>query len=445
MDASRWIWTLALTVAITACVADSVDRGEPCTATCDDRGDTPRVLRNNLLANLLAIMDGDLVMFGQQAFNVSGVRDDGTQWVATVGDDMDRSDVRSVTGQHPAVLGLDVWDIAFKPEDWTPQPGVYARAAEHVLARGGVVSMSWHMQGCNADGDGFGPHGNEACLCLIANDDERAREWYRGELDRVAAAFRRHGLDRLPIVLRPFHEHNGGWFWWGAPYWSCQDVIAEPRVTGQAAYRLVFQMLVDRLRNELGLDNLLIAYSPGSTLDESDYLAGYPGDAYVDVLGIDYYYAADGDFARLTDELRRQLEMITGVARARRKVAALTEIGNLRLGEETTPADSRWFSDHLLPLIHGNPNVRLAWALAWENRTSTELFVPYVNHPGVEDFRAFCASDATLFLDDVDGLYAPPPDVFPVCAACESDPDGDGWGWENQASCVMASWCLPGD
>ena len=39
-----------------------------------------------------------------------------------------------------------------------------------------------------------------------------------------------------------------------------------------------------------GVHNLLYVYSPNGPIDnESDYLSRYPGDAYVDVLGFDYY------------------------------------------------------------------------------------------------------------------------------------------------------------
>ena len=32
----------------------------------------------------------------------------------------------------------------------------------------------------------------------------------------------------------------------------------------------------------------------------------------------------------------------------------------------------------------------------------------------------------------------------PICQSSASDPDGDGWGWENDASCIVASSDFPG-
>ena len=79
----------------------------------------------------------------------------------------------------------------------------------------------------------------------------------------------------------------------------------------------------------------------------------------------------------------------------------------------------------------------------WENRStaSNELYVPYASHRGVDDFRAFESSDTTLFMGDDAYLYAATPDGTPICDACTSDPDGDGWGYEFEQSCLTAPAC----
>lgn len=442
----------AALVLLAGCATDAMPDGErgpddpACRGKCDGPESRPvGVRRANLLANLIAQMDAPAVMFGQQRFNVTGVEANGQQWLAAQ-DALERSDAHTLTGQHPAVLGLDAWDLAIKPESWTPNGSVHAAAAKLVHARGGVVTMDWHMRGCVVDS--YLADANEACLCRIANDDAFARSWLLdGNYRKLADALATHELDTIPIVFRPLHEHNGGWFWWGEPYWNCAAYASSPRFTGPAAYERVFRTIVTYLRDERGLDNLLIAYSPNAspTLETDDgYLRGYPGDAYVDVLGADLYYKAEPSFAMQTAAFRRQLATVTRLARARGKAAALTETGNAQLALETTPAQSRWFTDQLLPLVR-SPGVAVAYALTWENRRAgaNEFWVPYDGHPGVADFRAFTAHDATVFLDDVVDLYAPPASGFAVCASCASDGDGDGWGWENAQSCRLGSWCLP--
>ena len=341
-------------------------------------------------------------------------------------------------------MGLDAWDLAIKPETWSPTPKVHALAAHHVHDLGGVVVLDWHMRGCSADT--FLMAGNEACLCRLANDDAFARSWLLdGKYRLLADALVKYGLDQIPIVLRPLHEHNGDWFWWGKPAWSCERHVANPRFTGAAAFQRVYRTIVTYLRVERGLTNLLVAYSPGGAeaiASDAGYLDGYPGDEYVDVLGADLYYQGSPSFAAQTDSFRRQLQTVTKLARQRGKVAALTEVGDTQLSTETTT--STWFTHELLPLLDSS-GVDVAYALTWENRTggAQQFWVPYGAHPGVADFRAFAASPTIALLADAPAFDWPPPaGAYPVCESCSSDPDGDRWGWEHGASCRVGSWCL---
>jgi mannan endo-1,4-beta-mannosidase len=294
--------------------------------------------------------------------------------------------------------------------------------------------MAFHQRGCAADS--FYAEGNEACLCRLANDDAFARSWLLDDAyAKVADAIRAQGLDGVPIVFRPLHEHNGRWFWWGAPYWNCG---AGARFTGAAAYARVFRTIVTYLRRERGLSNLLVAYSPGASAEiesEEGYLEGYPGDEYVDILGLDAYYHRSPSFEAQTATFVKQLQNVTRLAYARGKVAALTEVGDTLLSTETT--NSRWFTQHLLALLQA-PGVDLAYAMTWENRTTgaQQFWVPTADHPLVDDFVSFASMPAIALISDE------PAHGHPVCGSCEADPDGDRWGWEHEASCRVASWCL---
>ncbi|MBA3456205.1 MAG: hypothetical protein H0T42_24105 [Deltaproteobacteria bacterium] len=433
---------LALAIlTIAACVEapTSEEPGAGCTGKCDGNEASPATLRNRLLANLIGQRETGAVLFGQQRFNVTGVDGNGAQWLATAGH-VDRSDARDVVGQHPAVFGFDAWDLAIKPASWAPTPAVHSEAAKYTFARGGVVTMDFHQRGCAVDS--FSAAGNEACLCKIANDDAFARSWIGTGYAKVADALEQHGLDRLPIVVRPLHEHTGNWFWWGKPYWNCAAYLANPRVTGQAAYQRVFRTVVDYLRDERGLDNLLFAYSPdqlGETNLEQAYLEGYPGDAYVDVLGIDLYYRGAPSFAAETSRFQRYLGAITKLASERGKAAALTEVGNTLTAAETTA--TTWFSEQLAGLLRDSG---LAYAMTWENRTaeSTGFFLPFPGHPSTGDLRTFVESPLIHLLGDASGLYAPTRAAYPVCEVCPAQPVEERWGWENERSCRLGSWCL---
>src|SRR5690606_24891389 len=111
--------------------------------------------------------------------------------------------------------------------------------------------------------------------------------------------------------FRPYHEHTGSWFWWGRPH------------TSEADYVALWQMTVDHLRRTRGLGHLLFAFSPsgGDVANREQYLYGYPGDEYVDVLGGDYYYLGD------SERMVELVELMVELARERGKVPALTEFG----------------------------------------------------------------------------------------------------------------------
>ena len=135
---------ILVAIALAGCVSSTDEMAAPCEGKCDGNTTAQTTAkRDALLANLIAQMDRGTVMFGQQRFNLTGVNRDGTQWLATTS--FDRSDARTVTGQHPVVLGLDAWDLAMKPATWTPTPATHASAAKAVAASGGIVTLDWHI------------------------------------------------------------------------------------------------------------------------------------------------------------------------------------------------------------------------------------------------------------------------------------------------------------
>ena len=91
----------------------------------------------------------------------------------------------------------------------------------------------------------------------------------------------------IPIIFRPMHEIDGGWFWW-----TC---ASDPAKTAT-----LFKILQDRIINFHGCHNLIWVYNPGvlanggswppyQTSEYARRRAFYPGDAYCDITGIDLY------------------------------------------------------------------------------------------------------------------------------------------------------------
>jgi mannan endo-1,4-beta-mannosidase len=88
------------------------------------------------------------------------------------------------------------------------------------------------------------------------------------DIDALAVQLRRLQDAHVPVLWRPLHEGQGGWFWWGAK--------------GPEPYKQLWYMLYDRLVNVQGIHNLLWVYDG---VDPS----WYPGDSKVDLVAVDAY------------------------------------------------------------------------------------------------------------------------------------------------------------
>ncbi|GAB2595190.1 glycoside hydrolase family 26 protein [Spirosoma areae] len=87
-----------------------------------------------------------------------------------------------------------------------------------------------------------------------------------------------------------FHEMNGSWFWWGANDAETPTNLADFKQLWQDMHQTFTSM---------GLDNLVWVYAannPFSPVTREAVLTMYPGDAYVDVVGMDIYKAPVPDF-----------------------------------------------------------------------------------------------------------------------------------------------------
>src|SRR5699024_9308538 len=77
-------------------------------------------------------------------------------------------------------------------------------------------------------------------------------ESFLTKLDLVADFLKdcKVGSTYVPIIFRPWHEHNGDWFWWGKGNASEEDYIA------------LFRFTVDYLKDKKGIHHLIYAFSP---------------------------------------------------------------------------------------------------------------------------------------------------------------------------------------
>jgi mannan endo-1,4-beta-mannosidase len=93
------------------------------------------------------------------------------------------------------------------------------------------------------------------------------------DIDAIAVQLKRLQSAHIPVLFRPLHEAEGGWFWWGAQ--------------GPEPSKKLWVLLYNRLTNYHKLNNLIWVWN---SIAES----WYPGDSIVDILSADVYSTGNG-------------------------------------------------------------------------------------------------------------------------------------------------------
>ncbi|GAA2682989.1 glycosyl hydrolase [Streptomyces aculeolatus] len=235
--------------------------------------------------------------------------------------------VEENVGRTPAVAGHDMMD--YSPS--RVERGTTSTEVENALAwdeRGGITTFVWHW---NA------PAG------LI---DEPGKEWWRGfytdattfdvaaaladpqsaeyalllrDIDAIAAELKRLQDAGVPVLWRPLHEAEGGWFWWGAK--------------GPGPAKELWRLMYERMTGHHGLHNLVWVWN---SVDP----AWYPGDDVVDVVSADTYPPI-GDHGPASGTYDKLVDLVGD-----EKLVALTETGSVPDPDllRAYEADWSWFT-----------------------------------------------------------------------------------------------------
>lgn len=318
---------------------------------------------------------GRVVLFGHQESLAYGIGWKGHEW---------DSDIYRVCGDFPAVHGWDLGEIGSPNNiDQVPfeQMKVWIRK---VYEKNGINTVSWHMRNPVTGNHCWDT--TPAVERILPGGDLHAQ--YRAKLDLAAEFLNIQGPkgEPIPMVLRFFHEHNGNWFWWSAKSCTAEQFIHLWRFT------------VDYFRHEKQMHQFLYGYSPDAVRTPQDYLAWYPGDDYVDMLGMDNYTFFKT--ARTHGRAVANLEILAALAEEKGKIAALTETGVNQM------PDPAWFTQVLLRALTANEQTRrVVWVTLWRNDNPDHFFSTHPQHAAAEDFKLFYADPFTLFLSDLPEMY----------------------------------------
>ena len=344
----------------------------------------------NLLAHLHAISANGYLI---------GHQDDPVYGVGWVGDSC-RSDVKSVCGDFPAVIGFDLGHLELG--DSVNLDGVpFDRMRDEIIRhfdRGGMVTLSWHLDNPLTGGsawvkpDSLTDQEKQTVASVLEGGE--CHEKFLGWLDILASFINSletpYGV-KVPVLFRPWHEHTGSWFWWGQNLCTTEQ------------YKALWKLTVDQLKQR-GVNNVLYAYSPGTEFngDAAKYLERWPGDEIVDVIGFDSYCTNNAEdtvaINNYASSLDLNLKALCDIAKQHNVVPALTETGMESLGK----AD--WWTSTLMPVLNKYP---IAYVLLWRNAHNKpgHFYMPYPGQKTVSDFVKFYNDKRTLFVKDVNGLY----------------------------------------
>jgi mannan endo-1,4-beta-mannosidase len=153
-------------------------------------------------------------------------------------------------GKKPNLIGQYIaWKTSFD-----------AHAATRAWSYGALYYMAWEPYGIGT-----------AAIAAGRNDA------YITQFARAVRAL------NLPVALSFGHEMNGNWYPWGVSHTSAADFVA--------AWRHIHNLFITA-----GATNVIWVWNPNviSALPDVQLKPYYPGDAYVDWVGITGYFATTG-------------------------------------------------------------------------------------------------------------------------------------------------------
>ena len=302
-----------------------------------------------------------------------------------------RSDVKDITGDYPAVIGWELGDIELHKE--FNLDSVYfsdiKRYIKETHTRGGITTISWHTNNIQTGKNAWDCAGDSVVRSILPGGKNHKE--YLKWLDIIADFFydiKDNDGNYIPVIFRMYHENTGSWFWWGSKQCTPDE------------YKQLWMMTVKYLRDKSNVHNLLYCYSPSVLWNTNHFLERYPGDEYVDIIAFDCYVPPASNEEERVQMFKQRLQLgltvITEYSKIANKIPAIGETGY-----ESIP-DMTFFSRILFPIID---QYKFSWILfwrnAWEPNNRKHFYLPYEGHPASCDFKSFYNEPSILFLKDI--------------------------------------------
>ena len=233
------------------------------------------------------------------------------------------------TGKQPAIRGIDLlaYNTSSTWRDHAPE-----RAIEWTNKYHGIVTLSWHWNvPCEKDSpvddvafyvESANPKFTTFSCKNAVTEGTWEHEKVLADLELIAGELKKLKDADVPVLWRPLHEAEGGWFWWGAE--------------GAEPCKKLYRLMYDKLTNEYGLDNLIWEWTGSTSPAAAEW---YPGDDVVDIVGYDKYNCADG-VANLSSIASTFYSLVQGTDG--QKMVAMTENDSIPSLENLVSDKAAW-------------------------------------------------------------------------------------------------------
>ncbi len=233
------------------------------------------------------------------------------------------------TGKYPAILCYDMMNVTLDKshDDYSDM----VKSAKRWSSKGGIVAVMWHWRDPFKQSDAFYSMNMKntpkarTTFDVSRINDPTSREYKAmvEDIDVMAKYLLELQALNIPVLWRPLHEAQGGWFWWGAG--SGEDCKA------------LWSVMYERLTHHHGLNNLIWIWTVDDVESRGRGRAEewYPGDDMVDILGTDIYGEPSHDSQRAMFDF-------TATIGSHRKMVALTECGSIPHPDNMIAGGDKW-------------------------------------------------------------------------------------------------------
>lgn len=192
--------------------------------------------------------------------------------------------VQRLTGHYPAIWGGDFGfaDSTHDIDNIKYRPRLVPEIKKQ-HARGAIIVLSYHQanpaigEPCPFESGIISKLTDAQWQELLTPGTPLYQKW-AAQMDLLASHLQQLQAAHIAVIFRPYHEMNGGWFWWGGR-------------PGAQGYLALWQQLYTYYTEHHHLHNILWAWTPDKPNPGVENF--FPGRDKVDILGTDIYPRKD--------------------------------------------------------------------------------------------------------------------------------------------------------